>query len=200
MRTNNIHLFPIAVTCIEGFISQQQCTDIMSYINSIRHTSHQHTALTGNSISNHTMEIELDFLSKISENVDSCRDISKHLEQCITEYSEFSGYKYSTVTNSWFNIQGVGSTLRRHTHASASISGALYINVDSDSNNLCFDNPNYTLINLINKSKLTNSTFAHYYITPKKGDLVLFPGWLVHSSDETVNNTEDRTVISFNAK
>jgi uncharacterized protein (TIGR02466 family) len=84
-------------------------------------------------------------------------------------------------------------------HANSILSGSLYINVDNESSKLYFDNPNQFIKYFeYNYQELTDYNFEYFYITPKVGDLVIFPSWLTHGSNGEQNNTENRTVISFN--
>ena len=89
------------------------------------------------------------------------------------------------ITDSWANIQGEGSILTIHNHPNAVISGVIYLKCDEKSSNLYFRDPN----------SITGNT---HKITPQKGLMVMWPGWLLHGSGTEKNQSEDRIIISFN--
>ena len=102
------------------------------------------------------------------------------------------------INDCWFNVQQKGSQLIKHTHPNATLSGALYINVDNNSSPIYFYNPvgflDYTYI-----KEYTDYTFNWFKFNPNPGDLIIWPSWLSHGSNTNINETDDRIVISFNA-
>ncbi len=120
------------------------------------------------------------------------------LNDYVARYRTYYGMKPGVITNSWFNIQNRGSTLKHHLHPNSEVSGALYINVDTDSSPIVFHTPNP---HIMNNTYERESDFTKDNITfmPKIGDLFLFPSWLLHSSNYVDNQTLNRCVISFNS-
>jgi uncharacterized protein (TIGR02466 family) len=119
----------------------------------------------------------------------------------LAEYCKTVGIAPVKITNSWYSVQQLGSKLLQHNHPGSILSAVLYINVDEHSNPLIFDTPDeikgYTWWQCIN---VTDYNVGYSSFTPENGDLFVFPGWLKHGSDNSLNNTKDRTIISFNTE
>ena len=194
MKIQNYNLFPTPITVIEQFLTETQCNDIISYCQTLPMQAHD--ALTDESTSSFYSEPKK-LIQDISNGVDSCKDLELDLNNYLVDYSMISGFQGIAIDNSWINIQKKNSKLKKHSHPLSSISGALYLKVDSNSSKIYFYNPNP----FIQFSKTTGSTpyvSESAWFEPKVGDLILFPSWLMHGSDSDINNTEDRTVLSFN--
>ena len=54
--------------------------------------------------------------------------------------------------------------------------------------------------NFTNYKKLTNFNYRDVSVKPNIGDLILFPSWLMHGSDNEKNKSNERLVLSFNTK
>ena len=119
----------------------------------------------------------------------------------LAEYCKTVGIAPVKITNSWYSIQQQGSKLLQHNHPGSILSAVLYINVDEHSNPLIFNTPDevkgYTWWQCMN---VTDYNVGYSSFTPENGDLFVFPGWLKHGSDNSLNNTKDRTIISFNTE
>jgi len=187
-----LNLFPIPVLIHENFLSEDEAKQIYDICKS--NTSVQHTCFLGDATSNH--EGDINFLQYLTNTI---TNLDLRIQTFIDNYSKQVGLKSQIVANSWFNIQQKNSILKPHMHANSILSGSLYINVDNESSKLYFDNPNQFIKYFeYNYQELTDYNFEYFYITPKVGDLVIFPSWLTHGSNVEQNNTENRTVISFN--
>jgi uncharacterized protein (TIGR02466 family) len=194
MKTNNYNIFPTPITVIEQFLTETQCNDIISYCKNL--TMKEHDALTDEASSSFYSETKK-LIQDLSNNVDSCKELELDLNNYLIDYSVLSGLQGIAIDNSWINVQTINSKLKKHSHPLSSISGALYLKVDNSSSKLYFYNPNP----FIQFSKITGSTpytSESVWFEPKVGDLILFPSWLMHGSDNDTNSTEDRTVLSFN--
>jgi uncharacterized protein (TIGR02466 family) len=178
----------------KNFITNQQKNDIKEFLKNVNFTFH--SSLSGNATS--TFSTNNNVLSDIEENIVSCKEIKSKLNKVITDYASELGFNYNSVTNSWVNIQYSGSNLIEHTHPLSSISGALYFEIDSLSSALCFHNPNHFL-EYSNIKQHTHYSYHWIKFKPEIGELFLFPSWLKHGSNEEINNTERRMVLSFNA-
>lgn len=193
-----VTIFPSLIAREKQFISLAIAQEIKEYILKDDVNHRKHSSLTNNSVSSH--KLKEDFLGRLENDISSCKDIKTNIEKVVNEFSNMYGYYHKGISNSWYNIQGVGSTLKEHTHPMSAISGAIYINVDEKSSKLTFFNPN--LHTKYNVTSQFNTIFNSSQITiiPKIGDLVLFPSWMEHGSHGEVNNTENRIVLSFNIK
>ena len=199
MRTNHHRLFPTLVVEVEDFITPEQCADLVKYGESLIGETAPHMSIGGDGVSYFGGESM--FLTQAVEAVESCKELNTKLIGEIDKYLEATGFRSDKVIgNSWFNLQNVGSTLQRHTHPGATISGALYVNVNENSSPICFYNPNpYLGFSSFEPSKCTDFTYEWFSFKPKTGSLLLFPSWLAHGSNGIQNNTQKRMVISFNA-
>lgn len=191
------NLFPTCVMSVENFISIEQSKDIVDYILSNNLQPKQHGAIKGNGVSYY--EEKSDFLQIISDNVNSCRDLKSKLFDAVKDYENDTGVQLTELNNSWFNIQQKGSVLVDHAHPMSILSGALYVNIDADSSSLYFSNPN-PFNAFQDVTRLTEYTYEKYWIKPSLGQLVIFPSWLKHGSNNTINESTNRIVISFNTK
>ena len=125
----------------------------------------------------------------------TANQISKLLK-LINSYCQSTGFPTVNISNAWINIQGKNTILKKHAHPLSVISGALFLKADQDSSGLYFSNPlkhHYQPI-----EHTTPYSFEYYKINAIQGTLVIFPSWLEHSSNELINNSNKRIVLSFN--
>jgi len=185
-NTQLLALFPTPVLLIDNFISDNERLDLINHIKTLDY--HLHGSLSINSRSTFRGDNEC----ALSE------EIANRIQEQIDNFLEILGISSAKLDNSWVNVQGKGSQLLTHMHPNSKVSGSLYLNVDENSSKLYFYNPNPH-----NKFQYhvdeTHFNYDFIYIKPKNCQLVLFPSWLEHGSNGEINNTEDRTVISFNS-
>jgi len=199
------NLFPTLIVLEKNIITRQQCESIAEYFEHRNYLFCEHNSLIGDSVSTHIFtdsynrEIGSNFyaLDEIISNLDGLSQLKNTINLICKEYSDKSGFNFSKITSSWINIQNKGSILESHTHPCSTISGALYINVDDNSSKIYFDNPN-CFLDFTNIKKDTTYSYKKYWISPKIGDLILFPSWIKHGSNSEINFTEKRMVLSFN--
>lgn len=194
MREYNYELFPVLVTRVSDFLSKEQCEDIINYYKD-KDEFAPHRYLVGDGTSNHSLGSKVHEV--ISKNISSCANFTFNLRKHIHTYSERTGITVCDIVNSWISIQNKGSRLIQHKHTGCALSGAIYLNVDYDSSRLIFDSPNpYSAFQMYSQyTKFSQETHA---ITPEVGDLIIFPSWLSHGSGNEINETDNRTIISFN--
>jgi hypothetical protein len=87
----------------------------------------------------------------------------------------------------WASIHANGSFHDAHHHVGSAISGVLYLKAPSGSGSIFFEDPRGRLPPFGNVMR----------VKPEVGDLILFPGWLVHGVHATTS-TSPRISISFN--
>ena len=100
----------------------------------------------------------------------------------------------------WFNINYKGCANRQHQHPNSLHSGVYYIKTPEKCGDICFPNPNQTLMwgwpgGLLMESNHINSGIVS--LTPRKNILFIFPSWSNHSVDPNLSD-EPRISLSFN--
>ena len=104
------------------------------------------------------------------------------------------------ISDLWFNVNYRGSANRQHQHANSIHSGVYYIKTPEKCGDICFPNPNQTLMwgwpgGLLMESNHINSGIVS--LTPRKNILFIFPSWSNHSVDPNLSD-EPRISLSFN--
>jgi len=97
------------------------------------------------------------------------------------------------IGNSWINRHGHTGETIAHNHGFSSLSCVAYISLPDQSGFTQFQDPHYTLKNLHETSSLRE----YYPIPVKQGDVLFFPGWMMHKSEKN-NSIEDRVILSAN--
>lgn len=124
------------------------------------------------------------------------RSLKSKIEFFANELAQSMRLAPVTMSNSWFNVMNRGQRVKPHRHNMSVISGALYIEFPQHSVPLMLHNP----LEPMRMSEMilgTNELNEQYHVPEcYEGMLLLFPGWLEHSSEP--NESEKRSVISFN--
>ena len=112
------------------------------------------------------------------------------------------GWKYDSnkvkMTAMWSIINKKGSFNIQHNHANAYLSSAYYVRYPEKSGSIKFFDPREQ--KNIRYPKIKNYTDISAVITeitPKEGDLLIFPSYLYHSVGENLSE-DDRIIVSFN--
>ena len=123
-------------------------------------------------------------------------DFRQQIQDCVDHYASEYKLKQCFIKNSWMNRVGKGGSVRAHRHEGSVISGAFYPVADEGSCPLVFKSP----ISMYRMSEilLTEDLYNCYNqeIPCEQGQLILFPSWLEHYTDD--NKTDNRITISFN--
>ena len=114
------------------------------------------------------------------------------------------GWKYDSnkvkMEAMWSIINKKGSFNIQHNHANAYLSSAYYVRHPEKSGNIKFFDPREQ--KNIRYPKIKNYTDISAVITeitPKEGDLLIFPTYLYHSVGENLSE-DDRIIVSFNVE
>lgn len=99
------------------------------------------------------------------------------------------------LTHSWINFTGFGQGQNWHQHDDSVVSGVYYFSSNEVDGDIMFKTPN-PFVN-IEFFPVGNTVKKQYTVAPKKGKLLLFPGWLEHRVEVNQSNHE-RISISFN--
>lgn len=198
----DLKLFPTLVSVYKNILNEEQISSVYEFLlkeqeKNIMEYGREITLLGKSSFVNRSTDI----LKKISAEILSCSKLFDIIELIISDYGKSYGIIDVEIETSWFNIQPVGDILKEHAHGFSPISSALFIHVDENSSGITFQNPNSVLkSNYYTNERLESEyAFDNYWIKPSPGDLIVFPGWLVHGSNYQVNKTENRTIIGCNA-
>jgi uncharacterized protein (TIGR02466 family) len=133
--------------------------------------------------------------SNSSSFLDSNLTLKNAVQECIDLYADQLGLFPCKLTYSSCNIYRDGSTIKPHRHELSLVSGVFYSKTDDDSGQLVFDNPCQPFkVNEIS-TRLTeyNRQAFNFEISP--GDLILFPSWMMHYTENNFSN--QRYVVSF---
>jgi uncharacterized protein (TIGR02466 family) len=186
-NTLNVKVFPTLIKYVSNFLNKKECNEIINLTFNKKLSSH--LSLKGKANSTHGLN------SDILSNVDN--NIVEKIKDKVNEYAVDYGVRKLKLDNSWINIQNKNSILNKHSHPDSIVSGALYLKVDKNSSKIYFYNPN-TYLTFVNVFKQTEFSCENYFFTPQIGDLILFPSWLMHGSNNEENNSIERIVLSFN--
>jgi len=186
-NTLNVKVFPTLIKYVSNFLNEKELNKIIEI--TLNKKLSPHLSLKGKATSTHGLNS--DVLSNIDKN------IIEKIKNKINEYAIDYGVRNLKLDNSWINIQNKNSILNKHSHPDSIVSGALYLKVDKNSSKIYFYNPN-TYLTFVNVFKQTEFSCENYYFIPQIGDLILFPSWLMHGSNEEKNNSTERIVLSFN--
>ena len=195
MEIQNLNLFPTLLRVVNDFVTPQECNDIINSVDRSTFLPNKY-ALVGESLSSHNPNSNI--LDYVEQNVPSCRYLRDRFNAALKDYTDYQKINRVKVSNSWMNIQFPGSKLVKHGHPGSAVSGILYLKADDKSNNIYFYNPNPYVLLMGIERYYTEYTFEHFFIKPVAGTLLLFPSWLLHGSNDEVNESEERIMMSIN--
>ena len=177
-----VKVFPTLLQYTNNFLNSIECKEIIKSISKSK--LHEHLCLKGKARSTH----------KVNSSIIS-KTLREKLNIKIKEYQIDYGVNELKIDNSWVNIQNKNSILKKHSHPDSIISGVVYLKTDKKSSKIYFHNfnPYRTFVDF---KKDTEFNSENYFFKPQTGDLILFPSWLIHSSDK--NNSPSRIALSFN--
>lgn len=133
--------------------------------------------------------------SSSSSFLDNSSVLKDAIQKCVDLYSDQLGLFPCTITYSWCNIYKDGGTIKPHRHELSLISGVFYSKADDHAGELIFDNPCQPFkVNEIS-TRLTEYNRQAFNFKVSAGDLILFPSWIMHYTEN--NFSSQRYVVSF---
>ena len=129
------------------------------------------------------------------------QELWEQIEVKLNKFHEEVALKGHVQINEWwFNVNYKGCMNRQHQHPNSIHSGVYYVKAPENCGNICFPNPNQTLMwgwpgGIIKTPNSTNSGIAT--LKPVKNLLYIFPSWTNHSVD-AIESDEPRISLSFN--
>lgn len=139
------------------------------------------------------------FLDKTDQEM---KNIYDKLNEQVNNLNDFLGLRPGLrqhITESWINIGNNKNISYAHNHPNRFLSGVLYINVSSNSE-LRFMTPVANHNYIFNKNVVgayNTVSSAEWSIKPHTGLCVIFPSWLYHFVNTSLNDTE-RISLAFN--
>ena len=124
--------------------------------------------------------------------IDFFRWMEEKSNHIITQWNSDTSNQFY-IGNSWINRHGHTGETIAHNHGFSSLSCVAYISLPDQSGFTQFQDPHYALKNLHETSSLQE----YYSIPVKQGDVLFFPGWMMHRSEKS-NSVEDRIILSAN--
>tara|TARA_B100000524_G_scaffold65097_1_gene30038 strand:+ start:601 stop:1182 length:582 start_codon:yes stop_codon:yes gene_type:complete len=135
-----------------------------------------------------------------SSHVPPLCDVAIQIADQVKEDMGLNPYTAFDVDNLWCNINNQGNSNQIHIHHGSFLSGVYYVQANENSGDLIFYkdfNKQYmktTDTEIVKHTPLTGDVVRY---KPKTGRMFVFPGWLPHSVDKCIDNT-DRVSIAFN--
>ena len=174
---------------INNVLTKEECNEIIKYCKNIK--LYNHLSLIGDAKSNHGKGHFI--LNNINKN------IYKKILNETHEYVDNIGLNKVIINNSWVNFQKNGSRLDKHCHPDSVVSGVIYLKTDINSSKIYFYNPN-PLVYFLKVKETKKNNYEYVYFKPEIGDLIIFPSWLIHGSNNDINKSKERIALSFNTK
>jgi len=188
MDSSTLYLFPTVIKYHTQIISEKECLNAIKKCKKCKYKNHG--TFNKNAVTSFDKNFSI---------LDKLPSLKKIITEKIKNYCNELGIYEVTLGNSWVNFQFKNSKLAKHTHPRAQVSGVIYLKTDIKSSKIAFYNPNpYNL--MLDKKEFNNNNFDIRYFYPKTGDLILFPGWLSHGSNDEENLSNERIALSFNAE
>lgn len=139
-----------------------------------------------------SMNVLTDYLPNLKNKIDN------HINMYLKDMLSIIDIEFN-ITRSWAIKHKLHDYAQKHNHANSQFSGIYYVDCDNESGDLCFYNENSIIDN--NTLKFSYKEYNEYNgdsltITPKAGDLLLFPSHLSHSVGVSKSNKE-RYCVAF---
>jgi uncharacterized protein (TIGR02466 family) len=124
------------------------------------------------------------------------KDLHDWILQCSAEYAEkLFDIEYQPDffehTHGWINYRSNGEEVVLHNHRLTAITATYYVDVYDTSGDIRFIDPRSTLGWI---SLNMGEAYNRYTHKPERGQLILFPGWLLH---QVLQNKTDRERVAL---
>ena len=172
---------PIYTTFIDKNLSNQIENLIIPRLDSLQFTDEQYSDY---------------FLPKKLVTASEINDLLYQIDIFTNKFSEETGIIKFKVGQYWVQDYKKGNSHHRHAHGGDVISCVYYVRANENAGKLRLINPNP--FSTITQLKTNTTKHLHYDITPQKGLLVIFPGWLMHEVIPSQHPNCIRTCIALN--
>jgi len=187
----HINLFPTVIS--SSFLKDISKNEIEDYIEFLNEEGWSKDQSSNGYFTENPMILDELIFSKLKNNI---LNLSK-------EYFKNLGFidHNFRICNSWGNLINKDESIPSHIHRNSLISGCFYLS--SDNSNIYFENPleKKWLFSMEKEEGNDNNpqkpqTWTQYGINPKQNQLIFFPSWLTHITDES--KVDGRISIAFN--
>ena len=182
-------LFPISVYRSNMTFTENEVNNILSL-------DYERMYSDNGNISKHKYILETPEFTEIK------KQILKHCDVYTKSYMNVQKDIEFYLQNSWVVQHKPGDWAQTHVHANSLLSGVCYIQTDEQSGDIKFHKPDgytntfHSCVN-IDYEKMDTHNCDEYNLTPKIGEILLFPAHLMHSVKPN-NSFKDRYSLSFN--
>jgi len=127
--------------------------------------------------------------------------VAEAILDCVEEmlssaYGELS--HFPILQTMWLSVYPDGGYIPEHVHANSIFSGVFYAKAEPNAGNLVFSDPAWITKTMFQVSDINKSFFrTRDEIPVETGKVILFPGWLPHSSQPNKSG-QNRIIIGFN--
>jgi len=187
----HINLFPTVIS--SSFLKDISKNEIEDYIKFLNKEGWSKDQKNNGYFTENPMVLDDPIFSKLKNNI---LNLSK-------EYFKNLGFidHNFKICNSWGNLINKGEAIPSHIHRNSLISGCFYLSPDNS--NIYFETPieKKWLFSMEKKEGNDNNpqkpqTWTQYGMNPKQNQLIFFPSWLTHITDES--KVDGRISIAFN--
>ena len=122
----------------------------------------------------------------------------KYIKNAVEEIGWNYDSKRTIIEAMWSIINKKGSFNIQHNHPNAFLSAAYYVKFQKNSGSIKFFDPREQKnIRYPNIKNFTEMSAPIVEVSPKEGDLLIFPAYLYHAVNKNLAE-EDRIIVSFN--
>jgi uncharacterized protein (TIGR02466 family) len=122
--------------------------------------------------------------------------LSPRLDEAVTKWK--LNYNRYAIAGSWVNIHNKTGKTSIHCHRGCDIVVVYYLNVPPNSGRLIVRDPlEYHWANSVSHERGYLDSRGGYPIEVQTGDVIIFPGWLYHGTEES-NSEDPRYIMSIN--
>lgn len=141
----------------------------------------------------------------VCNNLQDRIDISElvnFVKSTVEEYWKELNYVEANIKiyHSWANVYPPGSYIDNHNHSPSPLTASFYLKKPQESGNIIFENPISTLLRYQPYKGLSDKdNYASAFdevIEINEGDLVIFPGWIMHKTQPN-RSAENRIILGF---
>jgi uncharacterized protein (TIGR02466 family) len=103
------------------------------------------------------------------------------------------------VYEMWSNVYKQDSFIEAHTHAPIHMTSSFYLQMPENGGNITFEHPNATLMKHqpFELNGIRYGATFEQEVKVETGDLIFFPGWLVHKTKPNMS-ADDKIIIGSN--